>query len=199
MRACLAQLVCLQVIHALENTFNQSTLKPVYSLALGTTPAMLSCRRPGVGGRCRRSRRFGSTTILRRRRRFSGVFSRLATSGFSSSSTLLCTFHLVLEALGLGASGGALQALDLLVVLDQRGKQFLAEYRWLLVHTSTWGKQYVPSTYRRVYVGLCRYHTKAWYIPVHLGMNSVHTTGRDPDDISGGPLSRCPFALHATF
>ncbi len=45
---------------------------------------------------------------------------------------LLCTFHLVLEALGLGAFGGAVQALELLVVVNQSGEQFLAEYSRLL-------------------------------------------------------------------
>ena len=46
--------------------------------------------------------------------------------------TRLGTFHLVLEALGLGASSGAGQAQDLLVVVHQRVEQFLAEYSRLL-------------------------------------------------------------------
>ncbi len=44
----------------------------------------------------------------------------------------LGTFHLALEALGLGASTGARQAQDLLVVVHQRVEQFLAEYSRLL-------------------------------------------------------------------
>ena len=44
----------------------------------------------------------------------------------------LGTFHLALEALGLGASTGAGQAQDLLVVVHQRVEQFLAEYSRLL-------------------------------------------------------------------
>jgi hypothetical protein len=44
------------------------------------------------------------------------------------------TFHLALEApsLGLGATSSAVQAQDLLVVVDKRGEQFLAEYSLLL-------------------------------------------------------------------
>jgi hypothetical protein len=41
-----------------------------------------------------------------------------------SSSTLLGTFHHVLEALGLGASSGSRQTQDLLVVVHQRVEQF---------------------------------------------------------------------------
>ena len=60
------------------------------------------------------------------------VFSGVATSGRSSrSSTRLGTFHLALEALGLGASSSAGQAEALVVVL-QRVEQFLAEYSRLL-------------------------------------------------------------------
>ena len=63
----------------------------------------------------------------------SGVFSVVAISGLSrSSSTRLCTFHLALEALGLGASSGSGHAQDLLVVVHQRVEQFLAEHSRLL-------------------------------------------------------------------
>ena len=62
----------------------------------------------------------------------SGGFSGVAASDHSSSSTRLGTFHLVLEALGLGASFGAGQAQDLLVVVHHRVEQFLAEYSRLL-------------------------------------------------------------------
>ncbi len=43
-----------------------------------------------------------------------------------------CRFHLVLEGLTLEASAGVEQALDHLVVVLQRGEQFLEEYCWLL-------------------------------------------------------------------
>ena len=62
----------------------------------------------------------------------SGVFSGVATSDHSSSSTRLGTFHLALEALGLGVSSCAGQAQDLLVVVHHRVEQFLAEYSRLL-------------------------------------------------------------------
>ena len=44
----------------------------------------------------------------------------------------LGTFHLALEALGLGASSGAGYAQDLLVVVHQRVEQFLPEHCRLL-------------------------------------------------------------------
>ncbi len=115
----------LQVIHALQQAFNQITLKQLYSLGLATTLSTLSCRRRCGGGSCFRCWRFGCTTTLRRRRWRRMLFSRLAASGLSS--TRFCRLHLQLDGRWLGASAGVGQALDHLVLVLQRGVQFLAE------------------------------------------------------------------------
>jgi hypothetical protein len=99
----------------------------VYSRSLANLAATLL----GVEDRCRRSRQLGSTTAFRWRL-FRGFFCGIATSGLSRGRKQHHTFHLVLEALGLGASSNAVLALDLLVVVDEHGEQFLAEYSRLL-------------------------------------------------------------------
>jgi hypothetical protein len=76
----------------------------------------------------RRSRLFGSTTTVRWLL-FRGLFCGHATSSgcLGRGRKHHHTFHLALEALGLGATSSAVQAQDLLVVVDQCGEQFLAE------------------------------------------------------------------------
>ena len=89
-----------------------------------------------IGGRLaataassRRSWRFGSTTTVRRGwLLFRGWLCRHATSCLSRGRKHHHTFHLALEALGLGATASAVQAQDLLVVVFERDEQFLAEY-----------------------------------------------------------------------
>jgi hypothetical protein len=81
----------------------------------------------------RRSWLFGSTTTVRRRwLLFRGFLCGHATSCLSRGRKHHHTFHLALEALGLGATASTVQAQDLLVVVDERGEQFLAEYSRLL-------------------------------------------------------------------
>ncbi len=61
------------------------------------------------------------------------VDSLPAVSAGAGSNIALFILRFKVEALGLGASGGAVLALDLLVVVDERGEQFLAEYSRLLL------------------------------------------------------------------
>ncbi len=95
----------------------------------------------------------------------------------------LCSFHLVLEALGLGVFADAGHVLDHLIVVLQRGEQFLAEYFRLLSSgiLPTWHKR-VNTCLNHVYdvYVLCNstYTSYTWFRHVytfHEMYGHVHT------------------------